>query len=194
MKKLTFLCVMLLLIASCKESATDFSDETVKGLSELPEHAEKVPYEDNPNLVKVNILHVDGSASEGDYLDGERHGSWTEFHKNGLVKSVTSYINGVKQGPHVEIGERGQLEIKAYYHANELHGKWIKYERSRILEERPYKNGKLHGIVKIYYPTGTIMEESPYVEGQRHGVAKWYDQNGIETIRYTYKNGELVDK
>ncbi|MTI20740.1 toxin-antitoxin system YwqK family antitoxin [Fulvivirga sp. RKSG066] len=193
MRNSVFTFVILFSAFACNQQDS-FSDETVSGLAELPANAIKEPYEGHSDLVKVTIKNGDGSYSEGDYLDGKKHGSWTEYYKDGLVKSTTSFINGKKQGAHLEISDRGQLDLKSYYHDDKLHGSWVKYNRNRVKEERPYENGALSGTVKIFYDNGTAMEESPYVNGKRHGEAIWYDKDGNETIRYEYKNGELVNK
>jgi antitoxin component YwqK of YwqJK toxin-antitoxin module len=37
-----------------------------------------------------------------------------------------------------------------------------------------------------------LQEESYYKDGKRHGLAKWFDKDGVPTIQYEYKDGELV--
>lgn len=192
MMRITILLIVSVLIFAC-ESKSDFSAATVEGLSELPTTAVKEPYEANPDLVKVT-LNQNGGTESGDYLNGQRNGTWTEFHSNGLVKAVTGYVNGVKQGSYTEIDDRGQLQVAAYYHNGALHGDWKKFNRTRIKEERVYDNGKLEGMVKIYYDDGKIMEEGSYANGVRDGLSKWYDQEGNVSIEYEYKAGELVNK
>ncbi|QSE99322.1 toxin-antitoxin system YwqK family antitoxin [Fulvivirga lutea] len=192
MKRLSLVVFAFYFIA-CNQPQ-EMSDVSAMGLAELPANATKEPYESNPDLVKVTYTDPDGIVNTGDYLLGERTGTWTEFHPNGLVKSVTGYVAGIKQGSYTEIDDRGQLTIAANYHSGQLHGEWIKYNRARVKEEKNYVNGKLEGISKMFYDTGAIMEEGNYANGVRDGVSKWYDQEGNVTIEYEYSNGELVNK
>ncbi|MEQ8574188.1 MAG: hypothetical protein RIB63_09005, partial [Fulvivirga sp.] len=156
MKKL-FLVLISTYLISCGKTE-EFSAATIEGLAELPAGAIKEPYDDNPDMVKVTINRATGNA-EGDYLNGQRVGTWTEYHQTGLVKSSASYVNGVQQGLFTEIDDRGQLQRISYYHNGQLHGSWKEFNRARVKEERTYKNGKIEGVVKVYYDTGNIMEE-----------------------------------
>lgn len=192
MKKVVFILVSV--VVFCCNQQQEISADSVTGLAELPPNATKEPYESNPNLIKVTIPGSGDAYIVGDYLNGKRSGSWTEFHTNGVLKSVTSYIDGVKQGTHITSDDRGQVEVIASYHNGELDGDWKQYSRTRVKEERTYINGKLEGTVRIYYPTGKIMEEGLYTNGVRDGISRWYDQEGNVTIEYEYKNGELVNK
>lgn len=189
MRKLFFIPLILF---ACAESA-ELSDATVEGLSSVPAEVKKEPYADNPNLVKVTIERAPGLPSEqGDYLNGTKHGTWTVYHNNDLVKSVTTYLNGVKQGVHIEIDDRGQLLVKTYYHNDEYDGDYLAYKRTKVVERRFYNNGKLEGTLKKYYDNGNIMEESIYENGKLNGIAKWYDQEGNVTLEYEYQDGRLV--
>ncbi|MEQ8926345.1 MAG: toxin-antitoxin system YwqK family antitoxin [Fulvivirga sp.] len=192
MKKLS-LVVIAFYLFGCNQSA-EFSEATIEGLAELPSNATKEPYEGSPDLVKVTYTDPDGIVNSGDYLLGKRNGTWTEFHSNGLVKSVTGYVGGLKQGSYTEIDDRGQLMVSASYYNDKLHGTWTKFNRSRVKEEKNFVNGKLEGVSKMFYDTGNLMEEGNYANGVRHGVSKWYDQQGNVTIEYEYENGELINK
>lgn len=193
MRKIVELLLVGLLFTACETSSTS-TDASVsaEGLDDLPPGSLKEPYEDDPNMVKVTINYSDGTYGIGDYVDGQRHGSWTIYNQRGLVQGVETYINGMKQGIALEFDETSnQISTKSNYHNGLLHGKMVIYNRARIKEERPYVNGKIEGTVKIYYDDGTLLEESPYQNGVRHGTSIWYDQNGVESIRYVYENGEL---
>jgi hypothetical protein len=52
---------------------------------------------------------------EGDMLDGQRHGLWTAYHKNGQVQSRTSYATGQREGPTVVFRPNGALYYKGQY-------------------------------------------------------------------------------
>ncbi|MBL3654721.1 toxin-antitoxin system YwqK family antitoxin [Fulvivirga sediminis] len=166
-----------------------------EGASAIHKGAIKESYEDASGMVKVTVKNDAGNVVEqGDLLNDKKTGNWTTFYANGVVKSVTGYVDGVMQGMHVELGQRGEIEKRSYYHNGQLHGDYVVYNRNRIKEEKTYENGLLQGVAKSYYDNGTLMEESPYTDGKRNGISRWYDQEGNVSIEYEYDNGELVEK
>ena len=189
----TIFVIPLILIA-CNQ-APKINQDTIAGLANAPAGAKKEPYEDNPNLVRVTLEKTGGGVmQEGNYLNGKLHGTWTVYHLNELVKSMTTYVGGVKEGMHLEIDDRGQLTLKAHYHNGEYHGDYLAYKNRKVIERRFYENGKLEGTLKKYYDNGNIMEESLYANGKLNGMSKWYDQQGNVTLEYEYDNGALVKK
>lgn len=185
----TIICLAGLLL-SCSQSNT-FSGGVA--FADLPASAVKTPYPGNDALVKVHVLDInDKVASEGDYLNGLKEGAWTEYYPTGVVKSVTSYVGGKKQGAQIIVDEGGQVVEKAYFHNDQLHGTYVKYNRRAVKEDRSYQFGQLHGMVRVYHDNGKLMEESPYENGLREGVAKWYNTEGEVTIEYLYRKGEWI--
>lgn len=183
-----------LIFVACNQTL-ETGSTTVGGLEGAPAGAIKEAYEDNPNLVRVTLEKAGGGVKEeGDYLNGKLHGTWTVYHPNELVKSVTTYVDGVKEGTHIELNDQGRLTLKANYHNDQYHGDYTAYNYTRVIEKRFYKNGKLEGTVKKYYDDGSIMEESLYTSGKLNGVSKWYDQQGNVTLEYEYENGKLIKK
>jgi hypothetical protein len=61
---------------------------------------------------------------EGDMLDGQRHGLWTAYHKNGQVQSRTSYATGQREGPTVVFRPNGALYYKGQYANDHPMGEW----------------------------------------------------------------------
>jgi antitoxin component YwqK of YwqJK toxin-antitoxin module len=163
------------------------------GFSDVPEGAVLTDFTDDPDLKMANIYAGNEIAAQGEYFKGIRSGTWTEYYTNtGGVKSITTYINGQKEGIFIQLNDQGALEEKLSYHKDLPHGKYRKYKRGRIIEEREYAYGQLDGTMKKYYEKGPIMEESLFSAGVRNGMARWYDQEGNLTIEYEYANGELI--
>ncbi|MGB3469099.1 MAG: hypothetical protein WBA74_27685 [Cyclobacteriaceae bacterium] len=153
------------------------------------------PYSDIPGLAKVTSKRDDLIVGEGDYLNGKKHGSWTVYNRDGGLQSVTTYNNGVKQGTHLEFGDRGTLTKKEYYYNGQLDGEAIVYNNMNRIQERiTYAGGQMHGPKRTFYSTGTPQEESNYTNGQIDGIAKYYNQEGELLFTYEYKNGVLVDQ
>lgn len=177
-------------ILSCSTDNTSVDGEMVPVLAV---NMKMEPYDDGSGLVRVTGYATDGTILEqGVYLNGVREGVYTEYHANGFIKSIVGYVQGKKQGQHVLIDDKGQVQERSTYHNDLLNGPHIKYNRSRLKEKSQYSSGQVHGLLEKFYPNGKIMERSNYSSGQLDGIARWYDQNGINTIAYNYKMGELI--
>lgn len=191
MKNLRLLTLVIVLFG-CEGNKT-VEESTPAGFADLPAGAIQESYPDNDHMVRATVYGTDRVVlQQGDYVDGIRQGVWTEFHPNGFVKQVVGYVNGNKQGQQLELDNRGQLLVRSTYYQGELHGDYVKYNRTRIKEKKSYDKGKQNGQNEIFYANGTVMEQSNYVDGQMDGPAKWFDQEGNVTIEYLYKNGELI--
>ena len=59
----------------------------------------------------------DGKISEiGSLIDGKKFGTWITYHsaeENSPIASISTYKNGLKNGPYMTYNKRGQLELKA---------------------------------------------------------------------------------
>ncbi|MCZ6522144.1 MAG: hypothetical protein O6848_11675 [Bacteroidetes bacterium] len=192
--KVIFVLGMIPAFFSCSEPKESSILVDGSEFPTLPASAVKEPYVDQADMVKITINNSQGNITgQGDYNMGFREGTWTEFHPNGFPQFITSYVNGRKQGLWMSLDNRGQLLERAYFHEDNLHGNYIKYNRTRIKEERYYVNGALEGPLKKYYDNGNLMEESIYSGGKLNGTAKWYDTEGNVTIEYEYVNGEWIN-
>jgi len=192
MKNLLILFIGVSLIA-CNDSGQGDID-LVNAFADAPPGAERIPYPDKEGLVKV-VKENDGRIMmEGDYLNGLRHGTWTEYHPTGMVKNIRGYFKGQMQGVYLSIDHRGNLLEKATFGNGKKNGPYYKFERGRIVQEMSYVNDLVDGAVRRYYPNGGIQEQSYYSNGILHGTAQWFDQEGNVTIQYKYENGKLVDK
>jgi len=65
------------------------------------------------------------------------------------------------------------------------------YDSGAIYSEAPYKNGKIHGIVKGYRESGALWRETPYVNGERHGIEKRYYESGTLHWVTPYVDGKI---
>ena len=73
--------------------------------------------------------------------NGERHGEFIRYHKDGKIKETGTYVNGTKEGPSV------------YY--------WSDGDR----QERTYVNGTKEGPAVLYYADGRTKNQT-YVDGK----------------------------
>lgn len=188
------LCLILSMLAACggggnsapKPNAVKSGDYSL------------TPYAGMNGLQKaISIDAQDNVQEEGDLLNGQKEGTWVTYHKNvkaHVVASTTTYKNGTKHGLFLKIDERGNLTEKGFYVNGNLEGRVTVFERSRIMEETDYKNGKIDGERKRYYSNLQLQEAGTFKDGKRDGYARWYDQDGNVTIEFQYKNGKKVGK
>lgn len=190
-----FLLIIGWLAMGCSSPAGNTVAGSNTITSEIPSGAQIQPFEDSPGISKIQTVDESGNPTQlGTLKNGVREGNWVNYHPNGMVKSITPYVDGKIEGMQVEISTSGQVEKQIMFHNNLPHGLYKEYKYTVLKEERTYANGKLEGLAKLYYDDGKIMEEGAYKEGIRDGVSKWYDQQGKVTIEYEYKNGQLVRK
>lgn len=144
--------------------------------------------------IKVEKNNNDQRTSEG-YIDasGRKQGPMVTYHpRKGLVKSITYYIDGVKNGPYIEMTESGSVKEKSWFDNDQLQGERIVFNRTRVKEESFFVDNVLHGKRSLYYDNGKIQEEGNFVNGKRDGVVRWYNQDEEITIQTEYSNGEIV--
>ena len=140
---------------------------------------------------------VDGGGKvveEGDVINGTKSGTWVSYYpEDGRVKSVTTYVNGLKNGIHMELNNRGQIELQCGYKDDQLHGPWGKYKfGSRPEKLIDYNMGKIDGAYREYHSNGKIQKEIFYKNGVQHGTFKQYNDEEKLIMEYEYKNGEKV--
>ena len=148
------------------------------------------------STVQKAIRHdeIGSLAEEGMIQDGKKQGIWTTYYKdNGRVKTLTSYVNGMKNGPHLELNDRSQVTLQANYTNDQLDGRWHKFRfGSRIEKEVHYKMGIMDGYYREYHKNGKLMKEVPYTNGKIHGTFKQYNDDEALVMQYEYEMGEKV--
>lgn len=185
--------IFLVVAMSCSTDSPTSTDETTSAV--IPQNGVPQIFADTPDLKKLNFFDATGKIISTGYTKNERYaGSWVELYPNGLPKTITTYVDGKKEGLSLELTNNGQVSRQIYYHQNLKHGDYKEYNYAVLKEERFYENDKLEGLVKIFYGDGKIMEEGAYKNGTRHGISRWYDQVGTVTIEYEYDNGQLIRK
>ncbi len=129
----------------------------------------------------------------GEVLNDLKTGTWTTYHPDGRVKSVSSYLSGKPDGLYLVLTDKGHVELQAFYKDGVFDGNWITYQNgSRKKEERVYKMGKLNGVNRHYDRTGKLQKEIEFKNDVQDGIFKYYDTEGNITLEYEYKNGEKV--
>lgn len=150
------------------------------------------------NGVKAQKFTADGTLVEEGYVaNGKMNGVWLTYHPEGAIKTLTTYVDNLKSGPHLEFTQRGQIELKAYFDNGAFDGPYGKYKSGRPVSESNYKKGKLDGTHKEFFTSGResgkLQKLVEFKNGVQDGKLEYYDEEGNVTLTYQYKNGEKLD-
>ena len=191
MKKIIFLSLSILILLSCGNNSSSSNSGPVS--------ADLAGYTliDFPGTSVQKARKVDGAGivlEEGEVLNGTKSGTWVTYHpKENRIKTITSFINGKKNGVHMEMNNRGQVELQCFYVEDILDGKWAKYKfGSRKEKEVNYKMGKFDGIYKEFHTNGKLQKEIHYTNGIQNGPFRQYNDQAQMIMEYEYKNGEKI--
>jgi antitoxin component YwqK of YwqJK toxin-antitoxin module len=149
------------------------------------------------NGVRAQKFTTDGTLTEEGYVaHGKMNGVWTTYHPDGKLKTLTTYVDNLKSGPHLEFTNRGQIELKAHFNNGEFDGPYGKYKNGRPLLESNYINGKIDGFYREYYTSGKdagkLQRQSEYKNGVQDGKLEYFNAEGEVTLTYQFKNGKQV--
>jgi len=152
---------------------------------------------DRGNNISIAVRKgVDGTIREqGALLNGLKNGTWTTYHTdNGRVETITSYINGKKNGIYLEFTNRGQVELRASYTDDVYDGKYAAYKfGTRPVKEVDYKMGKIDGFYREYHTSnGKLQKEIAYKDGVQHGMFRQFNDEEKLIMEYEYADGEKV--
>lgn len=100
-----------------------------------------------------------------DRLQGE-HKIW---HGNGILASISIFVDHLQQGEYKEWHKNGQLAVQCYF-----------------------VNDFRHGEYKSWYSNGKEHQSCFYVKGTQHGEFKWVSNDGYKLLNCFYVNGHRV--
>jgi antitoxin component YwqK of YwqJK toxin-antitoxin module len=188
MKVSLFIAVLVVFVA-CNSTQTD--PVTTEDFDITAFEQSKVSGADLTKLIRKGET---GQIVEDGFMSGGKQtGTWSTYFKdNGKLESVTSYLNGKKNGPSFKLDSRGRLIKVENYLMGELNGLNAEYKNGASLRELMYANGKLDGLSKEYTDRGKLFRTIEFKEGEIHGAYKYFDDQGNLTMEYQYKNGKKV--
>ncbi len=160
-------------------------------------------------------FYQNGELSQYAYfVNGTLHGTQKHWFENGKLQMEAVYENGllISRKTWFNSGQRNRVE---QYKDGKANGVWFTYEElaadtfpklvetysndmlngisyqysfGKVINERNYLNGKLHGIWKSWNINGTQTEQKNYKEDQLHGECIFW-WNGIMLKSENYQNG-----
>jgi hypothetical protein len=88
--------------------------------------------------------------------NGEYHGKYILYFKNGNIEEISNYENGI------------------------LHGEILQYDSiGNLIANGFYKGGKKDGVVKYFHSNGKVNYFINYNNGKRNGEMKIFNEKGI---------------
>lgn len=135
-----------------------------------------------------------GMAMEGFYKDEDcqtPHGTVSWYHPNKNLKSKGSYVNGKREGMHLNFDGEGHMTDSANYAGDRLKGIKLAWTSDGIQIDSMNFDGAGNGAQVSWYKDGTL-EMAGYWEADtlRKGRWKYYHANGQLKATEEYAGGK----
>ena len=135
-------------------------------------------------------------ALDGWYKDEEckiAHGVISWYHTNRMIKTVTHYINGLKEGIALEFDEEGVVRDSANYVADKLMGVRMHWHKDGMAADSMNFDGKGNGAEVGWHEDGTLSFAGYWVSDTlKRGTWKYYHTNGKLSLSEQYAEGKRV--
>lgn len=89
-------------------------------------------------------------------------------------------------------GEKN-IRLKMIKSTDNIDCKIYLYSNGKVVQEIPYKNGKVNGIYKVFLSNGSILFETNFKDDKRNGIRRFYTLDH-EIIEGNFINGQIVGK
>lgn len=114
----------------------------------------------------------DGSLAERiDFAEGRRHGPSIRWHDGGEhTRSVKRYAEGVLSGPSATWWPNGAYRTTGAYRRDERHGPWTQHDENGFrIEEGGFREGEKHGRWVRRHPEHGMRWQKTFRGGVLHG-------------------------
>lgn len=169
----------------------------------------------------TNVFRAEYSTGElhekGQFDKEEKTGKWLSYYKNGKVKAVKFYKNGLYNGKWVSYYQNGEIESIENYKNSNNHGKFIAYfkdgtlkgklnfinnvedgkyismlDKNKLIAKGKYRKGDKVGewIINKYDKEDNLIKSEKYFDDKLHGNAKYYGEHNMLSSEGSYNNGE----
>ncbi len=114
------------------------------------------------------------------------------YDEKGMLRRITQYTNGAKNGFTKKFDSSGNLTAEIPYKKGLKDGFANGYfPTKKTAFRKKYENGKVVDSLTCYFPTGEVAATIPYVNGLKEGTAVISSPNKTEI---TFKQGKIVNK
>lgn len=116
-----------------------------------------------------------------------------EYYSNGKIKTETSAVGNLRQGPTKSYDRQGRILSEVYYVNNTREGIATNYyaETGKVNSTLVYKNGIKEGDEIWYYESGQAFRVTPYIQASIEGLQKFYFEDGKLMAEVPYKAGKV---
>lgn len=144
------------------------------------------------------------------FVNDKLKGRVKEYYENGNLKSEYTHVRYPKdedkispfEGRFKSYKENGELALSIFYKDGLLECIYsekkeitLKHHNNNqpftVIVDKPFKKGKLDGILRIYKEDNIPIQESNYKKGIKEGLFKSYHSTGELSQISFYKNGNL---
>lgn len=179
---ISFFLMLTFFACSSKQNGPQFDLKSYK-TETIASNAQLVSYQDD------DLFYL----ATGTVIDGTRNGAWVTYHpQTNKIKSITNYVNGVKNGIQINMNDRGQIVSMIGYKNDIKNGIEANYDLGRPTDETSYANGILDGPFAIYNSREIIQRKGFFKNGKQHDKLQYFDESGNLTLEYLYNNGEKL--
>jgi len=165
--------------------------------------------------IKGNVIKIEKYINDvliSDAKETKKLETKKEYHKNGKIKVIATFYNGVAEGNRREYDESGK-NIKSYIFSSGIivgngviddygnkQGMWTEYYDGRFLDSNDnsivrargrYKNSKPIGEWKYYLQNGKLEQIGGFDEkGRQDGKWLWYYPNDSVLMEINFDSGK----
>ncbi len=139
---------------------------------------------------KYKGLYPSGKTHyEGQYVQGELHGPFTNYFYNGSLQISKNYNHGSLDGEYIEYHYGGKVAAKGKYKLGKKEGAWKYYlDNGSLYKEETYSDEGLQGKVSYYFTNGKVEREIEFKNGKKHGTLRRYAEDGQLSYIFYYKD------
>jgi hypothetical protein len=120
---------------------------------------------------------------------GKRHGRCEEYDVNGALRTVSVWVDGLREGESLHYLDSGEVSSRAQYHRDKQEGWALSYaEDGQLGDCAEYESGRLHGLQVSWDPAGRPVQLLRWKEGLREGRCVTYLEDAARVE--VYKAGE----
>lgn len=121
---------LLTIMLACNGPAENENTEPVEHVIEThKDGTPKLVYiyaeTDSTNRVERSFHETGTLMTQGEVVNGERHGEWRAFHPDGTPWSLHYYDNGKQGGPYRVYYHTGAIRIRGQYEGGDQIGEWV---------------------------------------------------------------------
>lgn len=125
--------------------------------------------------------------------DGQKHGTYTSYYRNGAIRQKAQYHKGLLEGEVIHFDSLGRLLWKANYRQDTIEGHFLEYHPSGMVStDAHFDKGVQNGVYRTYFPNGQEKVTTSYLNGVHHGTFTERYHNGVLRMKAWYDSGQLL--